>query len=171
MHASARSENIYKSVFKYIEDNLANNSGPPAGFDNRTTSRQIQWPDVSFDPDKVDTFLRVTLIDGQGETFDSVATSGNSPGFLKVWTLVLDVFLRREWVRQQSSRYLLAKTLDTIKDAFALETLIEVLDYASGANSDLGDLEVVTREPNNPQDEAWVSGGWMIGLRWVEIDT
>lgn len=165
MHASARLENIAKSVFKYVEDNLIDASGLPTGF----VAADVQWPDISFDTDKHDQFLRVTLHDSEGQAYDCV--NSGSPGHLKSWSLILQAFIRREKIRQEDERYLLPKTLDMVKDAFPVEQLVTVLDYASGANTNLGSLEVVSREPHNPKDDSWVSGGWMIGLRGVEIDT
>lgn len=167
LHGTARAENIRKTLEKYVQDNLESGGAEtlPVAF----PPRNIWWEDLAFDTSKVSFFLRPRVINERGQSVASVAPTGER-GYFKHWTLALDVFIKRDYVRESQDRNVMVKTLDAIGTQFIGTTGIAVYDYHSTGIVEQGKLWVRDRIPNKPRDDQWITGGWMIRLQWAEQD-
>lgn len=152
--------NVCKSIEKHVQDNLQGSTGFPTDF----AAAEIHWPGQQFDPDKADKFLRVTIRDAAG------VYSGGSAQIFKTVTLFLDVFAKREYLRAQNDWHKVNKALDTIAGIYHGKASITVKNHDGDGNTTLGSLPVRRRSPNTPVRDAWVSGGWMIALDWIQSD-
>jgi hypothetical protein len=152
--------NVVKSVQKHVQDNLQGSTGFPTDF----TAAEIHWQGQQFDSDKVDKFLRVTLRDSAG------SYGGGSALIFKTITLFLDVFAKREYLRQANDWHKVNKALDTIAGVYHGKAIITIKNYDGDGNTTLGTLAVRRRQPNVPIQDAWSSGGWMIALDWIQSD-
>lgn len=165
IHESARFSNFIRSVNKYVQDQLEGAAGLPTKF----PSANIWWQDRPFDPDKVSYYLRPHFLDDEGRYYSQVETGAG--GHLKMPRLFVDVFVKREYARQQSNAYLLRDALDTVKGAFMAPTGIAVVNYQGSGVVTLGKAWVRGREPTTPKaDRVWLAGGFMVSLQWIEQD-
>lgn len=166
IHDSARIGNLERSLQEYIQNNLEGVTGFPTDF----AADNIGWPGESFETGDKDYFLQVSPIrDSAGEYF--AAAAGGVAGTFKRVTAFLNVFVKREYADQQDSTNLLVDGVDTVKGAFPGNLGITVKNYQGDGLTTLGKLWLRGREPNQPQDKAWLSGGWMLTFEWEETDT
>lgn len=166
IHDSARVSNLQRSLQKYIQDNLQGSTGFPTDF----AAANIQWPHMANDWRDLDYALRVSPIqDSEGQYF--AAAAGGTAGSLKYPVVFLHLFVKREYAHDQGNAHLLQDGLDAIKGAFPGNLGIAVKNYQGAGTTDLGKLWLRGREPHEPLDEAWLTGGWMLTFQWEETDT
>jgi len=168
IHSTARMENLEKSISKHVEDSIVGGAGLPTEF----AAENVWWPWMVFDSQEVDHFLRMTIRESEGVPYASVVGgAGGTPGYLTSINVMLDVMMRREFVRQTDDRRLLVKTLDTVKGILKDSDAIEVRNYDVDGLTVIGKLWLQTREPREPVDAGWIAGGWLVRYQWTEQDT
>ena len=172
IHASAKAQNIQASVAKYIQDSLQGTDGLTAATVTAGTAdflaANIWWQFEDFSPGDVDYFLRPVIRRGAAEYF--AAGEAGNPGSIVRFTFFLDVFIKREYARQQNDAWLLPAALDLVRGSFKGTDSITVKNYDGDGGTTLGKLWFRGLEPHEPAEAEWLSGGWMVSAQWVEQD-
>jgi hypothetical protein len=164
IHSSAMMANIMASLNLYVQTKWQGTGGIPTNF----LAANIWYQGEQYDTGAVSYFLRPTLRRGAAEYFSRV--NNTNPGSIVYYSWFLDVFVLREYVRQKNSLYLLEKTLDMLRDSIKGSDTITVKNYDGNGATDLGLLRVRNLQPNQPVDDLWLSGGWLVSLQWIEQD-